>query len=127
MKASDIYYGLSPKEVPQFAFTYAVACSKKIPHSWTEFQTAGCDWFSGLLKRHLKLSICSPQATSLARCTSFNQHNVNLFFDNLSNVLTRLIVTASDNWNIDETGIIKVHRPDRIIARRDFCQIGRLA
>ena len=84
---------------------YAVACSKKIPHSWTEFQTAGCDLFSGFLKRHPKLSIRS-QATSLARCTSFNQHNVDLFFDNdISNVLTRLKVAASDICNIDETGI----------------------
>ena len=89
-----IYYGLSPKELRRFAFTDAVACSKKIPHTWAEFQTAGCDWFSGFLKRHPKLSTCSPQATSLARFTSFNQHNVNLFFDNLSNVLTRLKVTA---------------------------------
>ena len=101
-------------------------CSKKIPHSWTEFQTAGYDWFSRFLKGHPKLSIRSPQATSLAMCTSFNQHNVNLFFDNLSNVLTRLKVTASDIWNLDETGITIVQRPDRIIACRGFCQIGQV-
>ena len=38
MKASDIYYGLSPKEVGRFAYTYAVACSRKITQSWTELQ-----------------------------------------------------------------------------------------
>ncbi|XP_065674934.1 uncharacterized protein LOC136073784 isoform X4 [Hydra vulgaris] len=62
MKASDIYFGLYPKEVRRFAYTYAVACSWKIPHSWIELQSVGSDWFSGFLKRHPKLSICSPQA-----------------------------------------------------------------
>ncbi|XP_065643415.1 uncharacterized protein LOC136075093 [Hydra vulgaris] len=126
MKASDIYYGLSPKEVRRFAYTYAVACSRKIPHSWVELQSAGSDWFSGFLKRHPKLSIRSPQATSLARCTSFIKHNVKLFFDNLSNVLNRLKLSASDIWNIDETGITTVQRPDCVVARRGFRQIGRI-
>ncbi|XP_065683568.1 uncharacterized protein LOC136096355 [Hydra vulgaris] len=126
MNTSDIYFGLSPKEVRRFAYTYAVACSRKIPHLWIELQSAGSDWFSGFLKRHSKLSICSPQATSLARCKSFNKHNVNLFFYNLSNVLTRLKLSALDIWNIDETGITTVQRPDRVVARRGFCQIGRV-
>ena len=35
-------------------------------------------------------------------------------------------MTASDIWNLDETGITTVQRPDRIIACRGFCQIGRV-
>ena len=126
MKASDIYFGLSPKEVRRFAYTYAVACNRTIPNSWTEFEMAGPDWFTGFLKRHPKLSIRTPQATSLARCTSFNKHNTGLFFDNLNNVLSRLKVTAKDIWNIDETGVTTVQKPDRIVARRSFRQIGRV-
>ncbi|XP_046687357.1 cell wall adhesin EAP1-like, partial [Homalodisca vitripennis] len=33
LKASDIYFGLTPKEVRRFAYTYAVACNCKIPPS----------------------------------------------------------------------------------------------
>lgn len=86
MKASDIYFGLSPKEVKRFAYTYAIACKINIPESWTEHEMAGSDWFSAFLKRHPRLSIRSPQATSISRATSFNKHNVQLFFNNLSEV-----------------------------------------
>lgn len=126
MKASDIYYGLSPKEVRRFAYRYAIACKNKIPQTWTETEMAGSDWFTGFLKRHPQLSIRTPQATSLARCTSFNKHNVELFYNNLDIVLKRLKVTPADIWNIDETGITTVQRPDRVVARRGFRQIGRV-
>lgn len=126
MKASDIYFGLSPKDVRRFAYTYAKACDRKIPSSWSELEMAGPDWFTGFLKRHPNLSLRTPQATSLSRCTSFNKHNTGLFFDKLDEVLKRLKVTPTDIWNIDETGVTTVQKPDRIVARRGFRQIGRV-
>ncbi|GBM45820.1 hypothetical protein AVEN_272237-1 [Araneus ventricosus] len=126
MKASDIYFGLSPKEVKRFAYTYAVACKINIPKSWTEHEMAGSDWFSAFLKRHPKLSIRSPQATSISRATSFNEHNVDLFFENLCEVLNRLNVGPADIWNVDETGVTTVQKPNKIVARRGFSQIGRM-
>lgn len=126
MKASDIYYGLSPKEVRRFAYRYAIACNLRVPQRWTETEMAGSDWFTGFLKRHPQLSIRTPQATSLARCTSFNKHNVELFFNNLDVVLKRLNITPADIWNIDESGVTTVQRPDRVVARRGFRQIGRV-
>jgi hypothetical protein len=80
LKASDIYFGLTPIEVRRFAYTYAVACNRKVPLSWTENEMAGPDWFASFLKRHKSLSIRTPQATSMARATSFNRANVELFF-----------------------------------------------
>ena len=32
----------------------------------------------------------------------------------------------SDIWNMDETGVTTVHRPDRVVARQGFKQIGSL-
>ncbi|GBN39962.1 hypothetical protein AVEN_275079-1 [Araneus ventricosus] len=126
MKASDIYFGLSSKEVIRFAYTYAVACKINIPKSWTEHEMAGSDWLSAFLKRHPKLSIRSPQATSILSATSFNEHNVNLFFENLCEVLNRLNVGPADIWNVDETGVTTVQKPNKIIDRRGFSQIGRM-
>lgn len=126
MKASDIYFGLTPKEVRRFAFTYALACNRKVPPSWSENEMAGADWFTSFLKRHRKLSIRTPQATSMSRATSFNKTNVKMFFDNLTTVLKRFNIGANDIWNMDETGVTTVQRPDRIVGRRGFKQIGKL-
>jgi hypothetical protein len=34
--ASDICYGLSPRDVRKFAFEYAVVLKKKIPEGWKD-------------------------------------------------------------------------------------------
>lgn len=126
MKASDIYYGLTPREVRRFAYTYAVACNRRIPPSWTKSQIAGTDWFTSFMKRNNELSLRLPQATSMARATSFNRTNVAMFFNNLSTVLTRLKVDACDIWNVDETGVTTVNKPDKIVARRGARLIGKM-
>lgn len=125
-KASDIYYGLSPKEVRAFAYEYAAALKIKYPKSWEKNKLAGEDWFSSYLKRHAELSIRKPEATSLARASSFNKINVNAFFENLKTVLDRLQLGPGDIWNMDETGVTTVQKPDRIVARRGYKQIGRI-
>lgn len=125
-KASDIYYGLTPKEVRQFAFQYATALKIKIPESWKTNKLAGEDWLSGYLKRNVELSIRKPEATSLARASNFNRTNVNRFFENLKTVLDRLKLESGDIWNMDETGITTVQKPDRVIGRRGYKQIGKI-
>lgn len=117
-KASNIYYGLSPKELRKFAFQYATALKKKNPDSWAANQQAGPDWFSNFLKRHYSLPIGTPEATSLARASGFNQASCKLFFDNLKKVQLRHNFGPQDIWNVDETGVTTVQRPDKVIARR---------
>jgi hypothetical protein len=44
----------------------------------------------------------------------------------LKTVLDRLKIGAKDIWNMDETGITTVQRPDRVVAKWGFKQIGRI-
>ena len=125
-KASDIYYGLSPKEVRKLAYQYGKANSIKMPHNWSANEAAREDWFSAYLKRHKKLSIRIPEATSQARVSSFNPTNVQKFYNNLQIVLNCLKLESGDIWNMDETVITTVQTPDHIVARKGFKQIGHV-
>jgi hypothetical protein len=112
-KALDTYHGLSAPEVLKFAFDYAVSLNKKISERWDDMKAAG-------------LSLHKAEATSVARASSFYKTNVNLFFYNLKQVFDHLQIGPGDIWNMDETGITTVKKLDRVVARRDFKQIGRV-
>ena len=79
LKASDIYFELSPKKCRKLAYRFAKANRIKIP-SWYDKQQSGPDWLTSFLKRHRQLSLRTPESTSLARASSFNKNNVNSFF-----------------------------------------------
>ncbi|KAL4125799.1 hypothetical protein QTP88_010039 [Uroleucon formosanum] len=66
LRASDIYYGLSPKEIRTLAYQIGIENSLNIPQSWTTNKLAGSDWFTAFLKRHPTMSIRTPEPTSLA-------------------------------------------------------------
>ena len=74
LDAVKMFFGLSPKETRKLAYQYAKSLRKIIPCSWHAIQSAGVDWFKGLMKRHENnLSIRTLEATSLSRMTSFNR------------------------------------------------------
>lgn len=126
LKCSNIYFGLSPQKVMKLAYLYATAIKAKMPESWTKNQMAREDWFNKFMKRHSSLSLRSPEATSSARASSFNRNNVQLFFNNLINVLVRFRVQSHNIWNMDETGITTVQKPNKVVAKRGRKQVGQI-
>ncbi|XP_065124996.1 uncharacterized protein [Paramisgurnus dabryanus] len=125
-QAADIYYGLTPREVRKFAYQLAVEFNIKHPQTWNEKKMAGPDWFSSFMKRNPRLSVRSPQATSLSRATSFNRANVELFFNRLREVIDKNGFDGSDIWNVDETSVTTVQAPSRVVARRGVKQVGAM-
>ncbi|XP_025161598.1 uncharacterized protein LOC112590102 isoform X2 [Harpegnathos saltator] len=125
IRAAEICYGLSSKEIRRLAYELVNKYNFKRPQ-WDENCQASVDWFYFFMKKHPELSIRCAQPTSLSRATSFNTTNVNLFFDNLEKVLDRDHFEAKDIYNVDETGVTTVQRPDRIVAKKETKQVAAL-
>lgn len=102
LKCSSMFYGLTPKATRCLAYEYAQKNSLRIPKTWQESKMAGKDWFCAFIKRHPTLSIRKPEATSLARMTSFNPTNVKIFHDKLEEVISRHGFGPSQIFNLDE-------------------------
>ena len=67
LKASDINFGLSPKEYRKLAYRFAKANSIEIAKIWYDKQQAGPDWLTSFLKRHRQLSLRTPEQTWTTR------------------------------------------------------------
>ena len=111
-----MYFGLTPSDVRSLAYEYAYRNDKNIPITWSEKSLAGLDWFQGFMKRHKEISLRQPEATSIARASSFNPTNVGLFFDLLESTKTRFQFEPKDIYNVDETGCMTVQKTSKVIA-----------
>ncbi|XP_011859116.1 PREDICTED: uncharacterized protein LOC105556631 [Vollenhovia emeryi] len=126
LHASDIYFGVTAREGCELAYRFAMELKKKIPTNWGTNEIAGSDWFEGFMRRYPKLSLRKPEATSMARAAAFNRTNVDLFFNLYEKVIKNILFEPHKMWNIDETGLTNVHKPNRVISRRTRKQVGAI-
>ena len=89
-----------------------------MPDQWQKEKMAGLEWF---------LSIRQSEACSIARSSSFNRHNVEIFFNKLNKVFERtsFFVDGSRLWNVDETGTTIVQKPRKVVAGKGLKSVSQ--
>ncbi|KAK0131245.1 hypothetical protein N1851_034067 [Merluccius polli] len=123
-RAAALYYGLPPKEVRKLAVELALHYKLNCPEEWKKNGITGPGWFTNYMKRHPRLSIRRPQATSLLRNSNFNEVTVGMFFEKLTTVYQRHQFEAKDIWNVDETGLVTVQKPGFMVATKGIRRVG---
>ncbi|KAL4092450.1 hypothetical protein QTP88_026951 [Uroleucon formosanum] len=106
---AKMFYGLSPIDLRKAAYEFAVVK----------------DWLQAFIKRHPKLSIRKPEATSIARISGFNKAAVQLFFSNLNEVYQKYSFQPDRIYNVDETGISTVPQVTKILGPKGIKQLGK--
>ncbi|XP_065314510.1 uncharacterized protein LOC135923598 [Gordionus sp. m RMFG-2023] len=114
------------RQVRVLAYQMAKRYSLQVPKSWEITQSDGEDWFGAFIKRNPTISLRTPEATSIARATNFNMKMVDLFFNNYLTVTKENNFLPCDIYNMDETGLTTVQRPNKVIARKGEKQVGAI-
>lgn len=107
LKLKVTCYGITVREIRSLAFQMAVLNGIQHPFN-VKSQLAGKEWLRGFQKRHPKLSLRRPEATSAARIQAFNRHNIDTFYNVLEGVLATRKFTPSRIFNVDETSVVTV-------------------
>ena len=120
-----MFYGLSTHDARQLAYEMAEVNDIMMPQSRKINRCAGLEWFRSFMRRHPTLSIRTPEGCSLSRATSFNRHNVGMFYTNLETILHRTAAFADGTriYNLDVTATTTVQKPKRVIAGKGIKQV----
>ena len=87
---------------------------------------AGKELMIGFMKRHRKLSLRSPEATTMSRAIRFNRRSVKSFFELWANTQGEKKFGPDMIFNLDETGITTVRNIPKVIAARGLKQVGQI-
>lgn len=126
LRMEELFFGLTVTDIRRLAFELAER--NNIAHPFNKsVGLAGEDWASSFLRRHTRLSIRSPEATSAARARGFNRATVGEFFTLLEQIQNKHHFGPTRIFNVDETGLTTVQgKPSRIMALRGKKQVGAL-
>lgn len=120
---SNLFYGLTMTELRRLAYEFA--SRNGIPNTFSSnTKLAGYDWADNFLKRNPEVSLRKPELTSQARIRGFNRDAVKYFFGNLETVLNKYEFHPCRIFNVDETGVTTVQKPQCVIAPKGQKQVG---
>ncbi|KAG8328582.1 hypothetical protein J6590_108290 [Homalodisca vitripennis] len=120
------FYGLTFKDFRKLAFEFAETNQISNPFD-KDTKMAGKEWALSFKKKH-KLSLRVPTKTSLARIMGFNKPQVDLFFQNLEELMTKHKFPPSRMFNMDESGISTVpNRAPRVVSVQGKKAVGKVS
>lgn len=128
LNCAKFLYGLTSETCGKLAYEMAIINKITHPAKWDSEKMAGLEWFRGLMKMRPILSLRTPEGCSLSyRVTSFNKHNVKIFFDNLEEVFKKLPVFTDGTriYNLDETAITTVQKPPKVVTQKGIKQVSK--
>lgn len=121
----EVFFGLTKEDFKSLAYEFADKNSLAYPLSWGIHKKAGEDWLAGFLRRNLDISLRTPEPTSIARARGFNRPQVQRFYQNLSDQVTKHNIDASRLYNMDETGVTTTsNRPPKVLSVKGKKQVG---
>lgn len=127
LEMEESFFGLTRRDVCNIAFQ--LARKNNIPHPFSLLRkSAGKDWLHHFRMRHKNvLSLRRPTGTSYARALGFNKENVDKFFDLLETLMETHNYSASQVYNVDETGLTIVQsRNPEVFSLRGKRQVGAM-
>ncbi|XP_049888124.1 uncharacterized protein LOC126382356 [Pectinophora gossypiella] len=118
-------FGLTRTAVQELAFELAE--KNGFDHAFNkDKKRAGQEWLESFLKRNPDISLRSPEPTSAARAQAFNRPQVKRFFEIYEEFLNKYKLEPQRVYNMDESGLTTVQKPQKILATKGRKQIGCL-
>jgi hypothetical protein len=125
LQLEEIYFGLTRKDLRRLA--YEMAEINNLPHRFShEKKIAGDKWYYGFIARHPEISLRQPEATSVAGARGFCKENVTEFFSVLDKIVHENNLDAGRIFNMVETALSTVQKPQKVLARKGKLQVGAM-
>ena len=94
---------------------YDLAERNGILHNFNnQSRKSGWSWYKGFLRRHPRLSVRTPENTSLSRARGFNEQSVKSFYNIFKELKTKYGFSGDRIFNVVEKGVSTVpHNPPK--------------
>lgn len=99
-------FGLTKEQFAIVVFDFAE--ERKIDHRFSQEKKKAGRHFIEWFMKEFKVSLRTPESTSIARLMAFNKESVSQFFDVLREIRKKNLFQPYQIYNVDETGISTV-------------------
>lgn len=116
LEMQELGFGLTVSHVQKIAFNLARSIGKE--HLFSENMKSATKWWWKSYKNRYGLSLRVPENLSSYRASMGNPVMIDDYFSKLNQLLTTLGIKNYPEriWNVDETGLSYVVKPNRVIA-----------